>query len=128
MTENFDWVRALSECSVGAVFETLRQQVKRDVEIRQGLRTEHVHYGFQFISTSTNSFSVMVEGNKVHDTVWFERKENEIAVHGEEGIPSFSGTLTLNADGECRVKVEDSEYELWQIRKMALERLFFRSY
>jgi hypothetical protein len=37
----------------------------------------------------------------------------------------FTGALTLNNNGECRLRVKDEELEQWQVRRMALEELFF---
>jgi hypothetical protein len=33
--------------------------------------------------------------------------------------------VTLNDEGECRLKVGDDELEEWQVLKRALETLFF---
>lgn len=126
-SKNFDWVTALSQCSLGVVFEELRQQVKSDVDTRQN-QTKGAHYGFRFVSTSTKSFSVLVEGNNIHGTVWFENTGKAISVRGENAVPNFSATLTLNEDRECRLKINEQEYELWQARKIALETLFFYPY
>jgi hypothetical protein len=126
--KNFDWVTALSECSLSVVFEELRQQVKGDVDKAQSQRPKQAHYGFRFVSTSTKSFSVLVEGNKIRGTIWFENTGKEISVRGENDFPKLSATVTLNKDRECRIRIDGQEYELWQMRRMALETLFFYDY
>jgi hypothetical protein len=40
----------------------------------------------------------------------------------------FDVTLTFNDEGQCRLNVKEKECELWQVRRMALEELLFRSY
>jgi hypothetical protein len=40
------------------------------------------------------------------------------------GNLTFEATVTLNDEGRCVAKVDDQERELWQLRKMALEKLF----
>jgi hypothetical protein len=40
----------------------------------------------------------------------------------------FDVTLSFNDGGECRLNVQEKERELWQVRRMALEELLFRSY
>jgi hypothetical protein len=125
--KDIDWVAALSACSVGAVFEELKQQVRRDVESRNKLRSEYAHYVFRFIPEG-DTFVVLIEGMKIHRTVTFFCRENAIIVQRSKGTPEIEATLTLNDEGECRVKIDGQERELWQMRKMALEELFFHSY
>jgi hypothetical protein len=125
--ENFDWVTALASCSVGVVFETLKQQVQEDVETRQGRLPKADHYGFRFVS-GNDTFSVLVEGNKIHKSVAFSQKGKIIAVRGDSDGPNFDATLTLSDTGDCKVKIDGQERELWQMRKKALEKLFFDDY
>jgi hypothetical protein len=130
--DDFNWVAARSACSLGAVFELLKQQVQQDTEARQRILTAtiHRHYGFRFLSASSRSFSVLTEGNHIHCIVDFKLGDNAIQVGGSgfEGVPNFEATLTLDDEGECRAKIGEREFQLWQVRKMALETLFFRAY
>jgi len=48
-------------------------------------------------------------------------------VNDKDGKKILEATLTLNDSGECRVKIGGQEYELWQMRKKALENLFFKT-
>jgi hypothetical protein len=128
--DNFDWVSALSSCSLVVVFEKLRQQVSDDVDRRIAKLPKGSHYGFQLISESPKNFTVSAVGNKIHCTVAFILEEDGINVHGfgYDEAPQFHAKLTLNNDGECRAKIDGQEREFWQMRKMALETLFFRAY
>jgi hypothetical protein len=120
---------AHSSCSLGIVFEQLRKDVEADVKVRQTIRPSMSHYGFNFLPASTKSFSVLMEGNRIHLTVDFTLNEGVIHVRGlgYDGAPNFDMTLTLNDEGECRAKINGQEKEFWQVRKMALETLFFES-
>jgi hypothetical protein len=128
MTEkagNFDWVTALSECSVAQVFEVLRLQVKSDIETREALRPQtHRHYAFKFVSNG-RTFAALVEGHKVHRVVRFGLEAQSITVRDDKETVVFTATTTLNDDGDCRLKINGQERELWQVRKMALEGLLF---
>jgi hypothetical protein len=119
--EKFDWVTALSSCSVNEVFVRLKQQVEQDVEIRNKQLTRH---GFKFISTG-ESFTVLTEDHMTLRSVTFKRGTQDITVQDDENAVMFKATLTFNDAGECRMKVKDRELCLWQVRKMALEGLLF---
>ncbi|MGA8143003.1 MAG: hypothetical protein WB987_03830 [Candidatus Acidiferrales bacterium] len=125
--EIVDWVTARSKCSMGIIFEKLRKQVEEDVAIRQKIQQESAnrYYAFKFSDTGKDSFSVLVEGNRIYGTVRFDWIDSAIHVSNRDGKQLLMATLTLNLEGECRIKINDQEYEMWQFRKMALESLFF---
>jgi hypothetical protein len=131
--ETFDWVLALSACSVGDVFERLRSQVKSDVEAREAMRQQagprEQHYAFRFMSQGGEFFAV-VEGHKIHRAVIFVLSvpSRSIMVRDDHDVLICSATTTINDDGECRLKVKGQERELWQFRKEALEGLLFGAY
>jgi|SRR5271157_3588337 len=130
-SENFDWVSALSACSIALVFEKLRLQVKSDVETREAMRElpKSQHYAFKFISND-REFSAAVHGHKIHRAVIFSLSlpSQSIKVRDEKDTLLFDATTTINDEGECRLKVNGQERELWQVRKMALESLLFGAY
>jgi hypothetical protein len=119
--ENFDWVTALSSCSVNEVFVRLKQQVEQDVETRNKQLT---HSGFKFIATG-ESFTVLTEDHRTLRSVTFKRGTQDITVQDEDNAVMLKATLTFNEEGECRLKVKDRELCLWKVRKMALEDLLF---
>jgi hypothetical protein len=123
--KNFDWVTALSDCSIGEVFLRLKQQVEEDVKTRHGQLPRESDYGFRFMADG-DKFSAIVEGDQILKQVVFRRSGKAISVQGE-GV-NFDATLTLSDAGECRVKISGQEYELWQMRKKALEKLLFDDY
>jgi hypothetical protein len=123
--EDFDWVTALSGCSIGEVFLRLKQQVEFDVEARQDLCPEGLHYHFRFMA-ERETFSAVVEGHQILKQVVFSRKGKAISVKGES--VSFDATLTLDDEGKCKVRIDGQERELWHLRKKALEKLFFDDY
>jgi hypothetical protein len=127
LPENFDWVTARANCSLPEVFEKLKQQINNDVTTRNSLRPAGAHYVFRFVEGASNSFSVVVEGAQIHDTVRFTLNADRILIHTKDGL-LYEPTVTLCDDGECRAKMANQVFDLWQLRKKVLEDLFFRTY
>jgi hypothetical protein len=126
---SFDWVTARSECSLFKVFQQMRLDVQADVNKRNGQRTVPYHYEFSIVNPShgPSSFMVVVSGSGVpQKIVEFRLIKTGIAIHkdGSTGA-AFEASITLNDDGECRLKVDGREYEFWQVRRKALEELLF---
>ena len=59
-----------------------------------------------------------------HRSVVFELVDEGIRVRDDQKV-SFIATATISNERICKLKVDDQEYEFWQVRKMALENLFF---
>ena len=74
-----------------------------------------------------NEFTVLLESKTLHKSVVFSLAEHAILVQDDKGKDMFEVTLTFNSESECRLKVNEKERELWQVRRMALEDLLFRS-
>jgi hypothetical protein len=126
--ESFDWVTARSECTLVGVFEKLRMQVNQDVDIRNAQLPAQHHYSFRFDSHGT-MFTVSVEGNKINGSVRFSYNISRlIFVHDDKDRELIRAFVTLNNEGRCVVRIAEQDYELWQMRKMALEKLLFTEY
>jgi|SRR5581483_421786 len=127
-SRDFDWVKARAECSAEAVFQRLRLSLQADAESRtEMLLKANASYGFTTISQGA-SISVFIQGGITEPrAVVFTHTESGISVRDENDKLTIQATLTLNNDGECRLKVADKELELWQFRKLALEDFFFSS-
>jgi hypothetical protein len=57
--------------------------------------------------------------------VRFERAGPRIHVHSEDVDVDFTAILTLDPAGQCRFVVGEALYTDWEVRRMALELLFF---
>jgi hypothetical protein len=125
--ENFDWVTARSNCSLVVVFEKLKHQIGVDVQTRNALRPVGLHYAFRLVDNGSNTFAVLVESNFANPAVRFTLDADKISIAASDG-PKCEASVTLCDDGECRLKIANQTYDLWQVRKMALEELFFRAY
>jgi hypothetical protein len=121
---NFDWVRERAECSATKVFERLRLDVKSDVDAIKAVRPTGEPFGFKFLSAA-NDFVVIREGHRILQRISFTLSNKAIVISDTSGNSLFEVELTLNKDGECRPKIAGQEKEFWQVRQMALEKLFF---
>ena len=128
--DEFQWVSAHAECTAAVMFERLRAGVKQDVERRNAL--EHLDDGSRFeFSEDGEVFDVArLEGSRYTDPktvalVRFELAARRIHVRGEDVDVDFTAILTLDPAGECRFVVGEAMYVEWEVRRMALEFLFF---
>jgi hypothetical protein len=123
----FDWVTERSSCSLPKVFKTLRLQVEEDVKSRNALRPDNSPYEFS-LAENAGDFTVRLEAKDLRQSVTFSLAEHAISVRDDKGNPIFDVTLTFTDEGKCRLNVNNQPREFWQVRRMALEELFFRGY
>lgn len=124
--DDFDWVGAQAKCSAGLMFERLRTRVEEDVRRRNGLLDRTDGWTFEFYGED-DAFEVsrMIAPGKVGAVVLFERAGRRIHVHGEDIDVDFTAIVTGDTTGVCRFVVGETMYSDWEVRKMALELLFF---
>jgi hypothetical protein len=122
----FDWVTQRSQCSFPAIFKDLKLKVEDDVKTRNGLRPGNAPYEFS-VTDGGNDVTVLLKAGDFHKSVLFSLAEHAIVVKDDAGNKVFEVTLTFNDQGECKLHVDEKEVELWQLRRMALEDLFFHS-
>ena len=122
----FDWVTERSSCSLPKVFQALRLQVEEDVKTRNALRPNNSPYEFS-VAENGPDFTVILKAKDVHSAVIFSLTEHAILVQNDKGNRMFEVTLTFNDQGECRLSAGGKERDSWQVRRMALEELLFRS-
>lgn len=121
----FDWVTERSHCSLPKVFYTLRQQVEEDVKSRNALRPANSPYEFS-VAENIDEFKVVLQTQEVSEAIAFRLAANAIQVWDGNGNPLFDILATFSEDGKCKLYVNESEHEFWQVRRMALEGLMFR--
>lgn len=128
--DNFDWVGAQAKCSTKSMFERLRTQVRQDVQNRNGLFDRDDRWRFEF-DEDDDEFEVSrlvpggSTGTRVTASVRFARTGRRIHVQGEDVDVEFVAIVTLDVSGQCRFVVGEATYSNWEIRRMALEQLFF---
>ena len=122
----FDWVRARSACSLPNVFKDLRLGVEHDIKTRNDLRPQSAPYHFS-VAESDGGFKALLHSDTLQTAVTFILSDHAIQVRDHLCAPMFEVTLDFDDHGKCRLRVGDRNYELWQIQRMALEELIFRS-
>lgn len=126
--EVLDWVKERAACTPYAIFETLRNQVEGDMKTRNSLSAESGFPKRNFTFQGEGNWFAVVLPRHLENSkgVTFNVAPTGITVRGiETRNVLFQGVLTLSDDGKCRLKVGDTEYNLWQFRKLALHDLFF---
>lgn len=129
-SDDFDWVAAQSTCSAASMFARLQAGVKEDVQRRNGLLGRDDGWNFEF-HEDNREFEVArvlapgFTGPNVAALVRFERAGRRIHVHGDDVDVDFTAVVALDGAGVCRFVVGEAVYAEWEIRRMALEQLFF---
>jgi hypothetical protein len=122
--DDFDWVAAQAKCSTQSMFEQLRTRVRADVQHRNGVFNHEDQWRFEFHDDG-DEFEVVRNAPRVTASVRFTRNGRRIEVRGEDVDVEFVAVVTLDVTGQCRFTVGEAVYADWEIRRMALEQLFF---
>jgi hypothetical protein len=128
--DDFDWVGAQAKCSAAAMFERLRTGVREDVQRRNGIFDRQDGWRFEFHDDGDQFEALRTlasggPGSKIAAVVRFERAGRRIHVAGEDIDVDFTAVVTLDVTGICRFVVGEAMYSEWEIRRLALEQLFF---
>ena len=131
---NFDWVTARAKCSASEVYSDFALQIKHDIETRNTVLSgkERKHEINFFFQGGYEHTSLIVAAQKGGQLLGERRLAHVVFTKIPEGIAAeysdgkkLTGLLTLSQEGECRLKVDGTEYTFWQFRKLALEPIFF---
>ena len=113
------------------MFERLRAGAKQDVERRNALLAIDDEFRFEF-SEDAEGFEVarlqgprMAAKPDVAAVVRFEHAGPRINIHSEDVEVAITAILTLDPAGQCRFVVGEALYAEWEVRRLALELLFF---
>jgi hypothetical protein len=125
----FDWIKQRSECSLPKVFATLRSQIEQDINTRNSMRPKTAPYEFS-LAEDINQITVHLQADGpeggLQKSVIFGLGDHAISVKDDQGNRLFEVTLTFDDAGKCRLNVNGTERDFWQVRRMALEDLMFR--
>jgi hypothetical protein len=127
-TDDFDWVSAQAACSTAQMFQRLLDGARKDVEQREKAASDREdRWGFEVHSDDEDHFEVARTTNsgKAGAFVTFERVGPRINITGDGVDVELFAMVGINHAGECRYFVGEVEYLGWEIRKMALDLLFF---
>ena len=122
----FDWITARSNCTVGAVFRQLEEDVQADLSGFAKVSPGSAQ-SCAFQQCTDDRFAVMRHQNHM---VVFEIADTKIRIArwaylGEE-TPLMVLAVSLDDDGMCVLIDEDgNSLKPWQVRRRALEETFF---
>ncbi len=120
--DDFDWVTARHQCSMNVVFERFCHAVQKDVLVWEQLPERQ---GTVVCDRQVDFLAVVTNGRPDAPKVTFWLRDQAIDVSRNGDASSFTVTLTLTRDRQCRFVVDGAAREGWEIRQMALEPLFF---
>jgi hypothetical protein len=127
--DNFDWVAAQSRCSAASMFDDLETGVKEDVQRRNALPDRDDGWTFEFDDDDegyeVSRLASRYNPPRVEGSVRFELAGRRIEVRGEGLDVDITAVVVLDSAGVCRFVVGEVMYAAWEIRRMALEQLFF---
>lgn len=127
--QEFDWVRARANCSLLRVFNELRLGAEEDVKTVNSTPrpTVYPHSSFAVRSNTMGDYFVVFQAENSNARIEFNCEVDHITVRNKD--KEFSISLTLDHEGRCKLRVDDGEeLEQWQVRRMMLENLFFKSW
>jgi hypothetical protein len=125
---DFDWVTVRAGCSALNMFRLLKHDAAKNVEaIKTATKSPEGNEMAVRLLDNGSSFVVMRRTYRSEMGVRFTLSQDWIRVESQGVNVSFTATLTLNDEGECRFMVGDKTLDRWQLLRRALEPLFFWS-
>ena len=119
--DELDWVSRRDECSAAKVFRQLQAGIENDVSAV--IRTSPGEFGTTL--THDGRTFVVAEKRVTGPRVVFFISGEKIEIRDEVSGVNRTASLTISNSGRCVMSVDGLELEQWQVRKMALEGLFF---
>jgi hypothetical protein len=110
------------------MFKRLLEGAQKDVDRRNAAgfgRTDG--WKFELHVDDEDNFEVtrIAGGSKASAFVTFERVGPRINITGDGVDVELFAVVSINPNGECRYYVAEHEYLGWEVRKLALDTLFF---
>ena len=127
--DNFDWVTAQAGCSAEQMFQKLMDGARADVDKRNAT-TFGRNDGWRFeFHADEDGFEVTRHTATKKDAafVTFQREGPRINIDGDGVDVRITAIVGINAHGDCRYFISEGEFLGWEVRKQALDALFFES-
>ena len=125
---DFDWVSAQSGCTTEQMFKRLLDGARTDVDRRNSAAFGRSDgWRFEVHADDDDSFEVtrIAASSKASAVVTFDRVGPRINITGDGVDVELFAIVSINHAGECRYYVGEQEYLGWEVRKLALDTLFF---
>jgi hypothetical protein len=119
------WVEERAKCELKPAFASLQSAVERDVAEYNAIFKTIGNSGIALQNSAAHlDFSVYRKG-ELDGLVTFGVVGDHIAVRDPWSVKTFDAIPVLTKDGRCVFRVSAEEIEQWQLRRNALEGLFF---
>lgn len=118
-----DWVKERAACTLAKVFRELHYGVAEDVKTANSLSLPNGN-SFQVVIADEKAFTVR-HGEAIKPVVTFMLEDKRIVISSDVSNEELRFTVGLNDEGRCQLRQNGHEFEQWQVRRMALEGLFF---
>ena len=126
--DGFDWVTAQAACTTEVMFERLQDGARTDVDRRNAAaegRSDKWRFELNVDDDLNFEVARIADSSTTSAFVTFQREGSRINVTGDGVDVQFTAITGINAAGECRYFVGEHEYLGWEVRKLALDLLFF---
>lgn len=115
-------VKERAACTLEKVFRQLYDGVEEDVKVANA--TFQAGTLFQVVAADSKAFTVR-RGETIKPVVRFMLEEKRIVTSSDISNEELQFSVGLSDEGRCQLRQNGQEFEQWQVRKMALEGLFF---
>ena len=126
--DDFDWVTAHATCNASSMLDRIRAGVTEDVRRRNVQIGEDGYPQFDVADGDDESafdVSRLEDPDRVSAFVTFRREGRRILVAGDGVDVDLTIVVTVDSSGSCRCVIGEAMYSEWEVRRMALEQLFF---
>ena len=119
---DLDWVKEKAACSLAKVFKEIQAGVEQDIK-NMNASLQGKDFGI-----SPESTGFVVHHLNLSKSVLFYPESDHIRIMNQVTNEDYRVTLTLNVEGRCKLLIAGDELEQWQVRRKALEALFFSAH
>lgn len=122
-----DWVQVRAICTLDKMFEQLHAAIKNDVADINSIRKFPAETGFEVTESSRAYAFTVKRAEAIRPWVTFAIIGDRINVTTDSDGKGRDYRITMSDEGRCKLIENGEEREQWQVRKAALEWLFFPS-
>ena len=125
--DNFDWVSAQAGCNAEQMFQKLQEGTRADVDKRNAATFgRNDNWRFEFHEDEDGFEVIRLAGSaRTGAFVTFQREGPRLNIAGDGVDVQITAVVGSNANGDCRFYVGEGEFLGWEVRKQALDQLFF---
>jgi hypothetical protein len=123
--QEFNWTKARAECSAVALFKQLQLGIENDIASLHSKPYPGLDEGFASALTKDGSRLIVAHRSNRGPRVVFFVSAGSIEIRDEASGKTYVAVAILNDEGRCKLQIDGKELELWQVRRIALETLFF---